>query len=48
MNRMKQRGYGIYINSTGRPFTVFDNDIVEEVEKDKKRLSELEEDEKTI
>lgn len=39
--RMKEKGFGIYIDSTGKPFTIFDKELSDVVQKDINRLNEL-------
>jgi hypothetical protein len=40
-NRMREKGFGIYIDSSGRIYSIFDNDMEEAIEKDKADLEKL-------
>jgi len=40
-NRMKDKGYGIYISKDGRSYSVIDDDVDEVVKKDRERINEL-------
>lgn len=42
--RMKEKGFGIYIDTSGKPYTIFDNDVIDVVKKDKERIEELQAD----
>lgn len=48
-SRMKEKGFGIYINAQGRPYSIFTDDKVDEIVKaDQDRIKDLKESEQKI